>query len=235
MRGASFPSRRLREKRRNDGERWAEGTAAIHLAMPSNLSSFRPTFDLFIIEHNCAEYRFLSSPFPCNLSIKIFLNIIPSIALEIPRSPFQEPSKTLLSKFPSFRAQIGHLFHPSTISSFPICHARCVVSFSSPIATLLDRRAGHERRRSSLEEEKGDSGKRDEMWSVGTRRKERHVLNESLAGTCSVPKKGRKGRKGRVRKDEVKCNRKHARYLGRVWFFHTGFLPWLLYKQELSD
>lgn len=147
----------------------------------------------------------------------------------------KEPSKTLLSKFPSFRAQIGHLFHPSTISSFPICHARCVVSFSSPIATLLDRRAGHERRRSSLEEEKGDSGKRDEMWSVGTRRKERHVLNESLAGTCSVPKKGRKGRKGRVRKDEVKCNRKHARYLGRVWFFHTGFLPWLLYKQELSD
>lgn len=113
--------------------------------------------------NNLAEYRFLSSPFPCNLSIKIFLNIIPSIALEIPRSPFQEPLKILLSKFPSFRAQIGHLFHPSTISSFPICHARCVVSFSSPIATLLDRRAGHERRRSSLEEEKGDSGKRDEM------------------------------------------------------------------------
>lgn len=89
--------------------------------------------------------------------------------------PFQIP-KSFSSPFrdrPSFPS-----IHPSTISSFPICHARCVVSFSSPIATLVDRRAGHERRRSQVEEEeKGDGGKRDEMWSaMGT--------HEGRNGTC---------------------------------------------------
>lgn len=243
MRGASFPSRRLREKRRNDGERWLEGNrcdSPAHAIEPVLLSSNH----LFIVQQISILLLLSFStvfPFtPCNnrssISVEIFLNSFnfelnlkecnssfnsrESLPFQIPKS-FSSPFRDRPS-FPSI--------HPSTISSFPICHARCVVSFSSPIATLVDRRAGHERRRSQVEEEeKGDGGKRDEMWSaMGT--------HEGRNGTCWTsrchwpePAPASRKRDEKEEKGEswerwgVKCNRK--RYLRRVWFFHhTGLL-----------
>lgn len=150
------------ETMENDGGNSCDSPG--HAIEPVLLSSNLPTFDLFITQLRRISILpfFLFPLHPLYSRIQFLVShIIPptvfesSKILENSSFPFQIPS--------SLVARRSAIFSIHPISSFSICHARCVVSFSSPIATLLDRRAEHERRRSSLEEEKGDSGKRDEM------------------------------------------------------------------------
>lgn len=164
--------------------------------MPSNLSSFRPTFDLFIIEHNCAEYRFLSSRF---LSLQSFdqnflkynsFNCAGNSKEPIPGAfenpPFQIPilSRTDRPSFPSI--------HDFLISDLPCTVRRFLL--------LSDRHSLGQARRTREEKElvgRGERRQRETRRNVkcrhtkeGTARVER-VIGRNLLR----PEKGTKRKK----------------------------------------